>query len=288
MAGILLQIMPPETPLQGARHSGLERLQNGPGPASLSKRGSLIDSADRLRHNPDPWNSGPSPDKNLPTITPVPLHLTTAYIVRDKETILIDAGNPGDEIAIVRALRREGIKPDDVALILITHGHIDHYGSAEALRDLTGAPIAIHRDDADMMRRGSNGPLVLTGILPRLMALMAGRATVLDAGGVEPDISIEATADLAIFGIRGCAISTPGHTSGSISVLLSGGTAVVGDLLFPALPGRGPGFPFFYEDRAMVQRSIQKILSLEPERVFASHGGPWSGAEVQKRFRNGQ
>lgn len=223
----------------------------------------------------------------LPAVIPVPLTLTTAFIVRDRGVLLVDTGNPGDGAAILTAMRREGIGPDDVTLILITHAHPDHYGSADALRDLTGAPIAIHSADAGTMRLGFDGLPFPTGIIPRLIGFATGRMTVLDSGGVEPDIIIEGTADLAAFGIRGSVIPTPGHTPGSVSILVAGGTAIVGDLLVALLRGGRPRMSFRAEDPAAARRSLGTLLTFGPERIYAAHGGPWSGTEVRRRFGEG-
>lgn len=232
--------------------------------------------------------TGCTADRYLPAVIPVPLTLTSAFIVKDRGVLLIDTGNPGDEGPILSAMRRAGIRPDDVSLILVTHGHPDHYGSADALRDLTGAPVAVHEADAGAVRRGYDGLLFPAGIVSRLIGFATGRMTVLDSGGVEPDIVVEGTADLAAFGVRGKVVPTPGHTAGSVSVLIAGGTAVVGDLLSSLIPGGRPRLPFRTEDPAAARRSLRALLAFGPERIYAAHGGPWTGTEVWRRFGNGR
>lgn len=224
----------------------------------------------------------------LPAVIPVPLIQTSAFIVRDRGVLLIDTGNPGDETAILAAMRNAGIRPDDLSLILVTHGHPDHYGSADALRDLTGAPVAVHSADAGMMRRGSDGLRLPTRIIRRLVGFAEGRLTLPDSGGVEPDIVFGGPADLAAFGIRGRIVPTPGHTSGSVSVLVAGGTAVIGDLLSALFPGGRPRLPFGMDDLAAARRSLFTLLTYGPERIYAAHGGPWPGTEVWRRFGGGR
>ena len=64
----------------------------------------------------------------------------------------------GDPARIVAALRAHGADPKDLAAIVQTHGHADHAGCAASLRDLSDAPVIIHRDDAEMLRLGRARP----------------------------------------------------------------------------------------------------------------------------------
>ena len=61
----------------------------------------------------------------------------------------MDAGIPGSERKIARVLARQGLTFADVKLIVVTHAHTDHAGSAARLRALSGAPILAHEADAD-------------------------------------------------------------------------------------------------------------------------------------------
>ncbi|WP_241481251.1 MBL fold metallo-hydrolase [Methanoculleus sediminis] len=225
--------------------------------------------------------------RRLPAVVAVPLGVTSAFIVRDRGVLLVDTGKPGDEAAVLAAMKQAGIGPDEITLILVTHGHQENYGSADALRELTGAPVAVHEADAGAMRLGVGGLRFPGGVVPRLIGLAGGNVAS-GPGGVDPDIVIGGVADLAAFGIRGRVIPTPGHTPGSVSVFVAGGTAIVGDLLSALFPGGRARLPFRTGDPAAARRSIRGLLALGVERIYAAHGGPWSGAEVSGRFGNGR
>ncbi len=226
--------------------------------------------------------------RSLPAVVAVPLGATTAFIVRDQSALLVDTGNPGDEVAILTAMKQAGIRRDEVSLILVTHGHPENYGSADALRELTGAPVAVHEADAGAVRLGVDGLRFPARVVPGLIRLVRERRIVSGPGGIEPDIIIEGIADLGAFGLRGRIVPTPGHTPGSVSVLLAGGTAIVGDLLSALFPGGRPRLPFRMDDPVAARRSIADLLALGPEQVYATHGGPWRGAAVLRRFGNGR
>ena len=71
-----------------------------------------------------------------------PLGIVNAHLVLcEQGCILVDAGLPGSEKRIQRALRSAGLSFKDIKLIVVTHGHVDHAGSAASLRELSGAPI---------------------------------------------------------------------------------------------------------------------------------------------------
>ena len=89
--------------------------------------------------------------------------------------------------------------------------------------------------------------------------------------------------------MRGRVIETPGHTPGSVSVVLDGGEAIVGDVLaggylgFKVMP-RSPRYHLYAEDPGEVLRSIKKVLELSPTAVFTGHGGPLDPETVRRRF----
>ena len=208
-----------------------------------------------------------------------------AFIVRSERTIIIDTGLPGFGEKILARMEKLGIKPSDVSLILITHGHHDHYGSAAFLKEKTGAPVAIHKNDAEALRTGINPPLYPVGVMGRIMEVVSGMIKTPKVQGMEPDILIEDEMDLAKFGIDGRVIPTPGHTAGCITVLLAGGCALQGDMIFGGLLRKHtPGFPYFCQDRAQLLKSIQFILDKNPKIIYAGHGGPFTAGQVWRKF----
>ena len=94
----------------------------------------------------------------------------------DGGNILVDTATPGKADHILASLAAHGVLPEDIRLILITHGHIDHFGSAAALRERTGAPVAVHAGDAEALRQGVHQPdsLEPTGGLLKLLPLTEG------------------------------------------------------------------------------------------------------------------
>ena len=63
------------------------------------------------------------------------------FLLRSRGTIAVDGGSPGKGDAFRNRPDRAGIAPSDVRLLVPTHGHWDHVGSARAVQEGTGAPI---------------------------------------------------------------------------------------------------------------------------------------------------
>jgi hydroxyacylglutathione hydrolase len=177
------------------------------------------------------------------------------YILGDEETkeaVVIDPG--GDDDEILEALQNSGLK---LKLIIDTHGHFDHVDANQPLKAATGAQIAIHEADAQMLVQPSAEALFFTG-----NRLRPSQADILLKEG-----------DVLSFGkYRLKVLHTPGHTAGGISLVLEDHTYVyVGDLLFAGSIGRTdfPGGSF----EALVEAVRSKIFPLgDNYTVFPGHG----------------
>lgn len=202
---------------------------------------------------------------------------STAYLlIEGGRAMLVDASMPDIAPRVLDTLGRVGAHLD---LIVLTHFHYDHVGAAEALRAATGAKIAIHRLDADALRRGGKLELVGGRLRGRLMAPGINRTR---RAGITPDIELADHEDLTGHGGFGRALHTPGHTPGSICILLDDGTAFAGDALSEHIlrPHRAAG-PLFIDDHDEAARSIE-VIDRAAVTVYVAHLGELHRPSLQR------
>jgi glyoxylase-like metal-dependent hydrolase (beta-lactamase superfamily II) len=205
--------------------------------------------------------------------------VANTHIVTDSRgVIVVDAGMPHQAHRIVNQIRALGHSPQDLRLILITHGHVDHAGSAVALKRLTGAPMALHRADARLVGTpdlkippGRNATIDAIGRLIRTFGWVVPLET------FTPDIWIEDGQSLREFGIDARVVHTPGHTMGSVSVMCDDGTLFVGDAILNLVH---VAFPLFWEDVAATRESALKIQALKPRVCYTAHGRAFDANEL--------
>ena len=75
------------------------------------------------------------------SIHAIPLGIDSVYVVKDEGAVMIDGGAPKKCKAFLKGLDAIGIKPEEIQLIILTHGHWDHIGSAAEIKELTGAKV---------------------------------------------------------------------------------------------------------------------------------------------------
>lgn len=219
-------------------------------------------------------------------VIPIPLGMVSSYLIKGEKHVLVDAGVCGGENKIIKKIIENGINPKDIELILLTHGHDDHFGGAKVLREITGAKIAIHKNDVENLRNGNNGKLEPTGKISKLLSKLVNSNKGLKDKGLEPDIIIEDKLDLSKLGIKGEVISTPGHTPGSISIVLESKEVIVGDLMMAFINKKKPKYPMWATSISEVNESIGRIMGFSPRIIYAGHGGPFSPEVVLKSFEN--
>jgi hydroxyacylglutathione hydrolase len=212
-------------------------------------------------------------------IHPIKLGVDHCYIIQGEGTIMIDAGSPRQATRFRKTMARLGIDPRSIRLIVVTHGHWDHIGSARDIQEITGAKIGMHYREKDWLEQslkplppavttwGSIFKMTMSVFLPLVNFPPARVDVVLGDEGLS----------LADHGIPGKIIYTPGHSMGSISVLLNTGDAFVGDLAMNEFPLRlSPGFPIFAEDMQKVRESWRLLLDQGAKTVYPAHGKPFA------------
>lgn len=217
----------------------------------------------------------------------LPFNMVNAHIIKTETgCILVDAGIPGSERKISRVLARHGLDFKDIKLIIVTHAHTDHAGSAARLRDLSGAPILAHRDDADFYSRKVPMTFCPTGLVGRLFIKTPLPHQPYE--GFVPDMMMANgdTLNLHEFGVGGVIRHTGGHTPGSIAIELSSQDALVGDLVASGILIGGIAFtkhamrPPFEDDPQAVSRELQRMVQSGTKRFYMGHGGPLGADEV--------
>ncbi|GJJ00384.1 MBL fold metallo-hydrolase [Duganella rhizosphaerae] len=208
-------------------------------------------------------------------------------IIGDGGCVLVDAGLPGSEGKIARVLRRHGLTFADIRLIVITHAHVDHAGSAARLRELSGAPVLAHRGDLPYYRQLLPMTFCSTGWFGRLFL----RTGLIRQPYVPftPDILMGdgQLVPLSQYGVEGVACHTPGHTAGSVSIELAGGEVLVGDLiasgvLLGGLVRTGHAIrPPFEDDPHATASALQRLVDAGMRTFYMGHGGPLPAAEVR-------
>ena len=221
----------------------------------------------------------------------LPLGWNDCYLIREKGTIMIDAGGKNKTRALKKALKDIGVNPKTIGLIVITHGHPDHITSAKDFKELTGAKIAMHHLDKACLEKGerkntqkqkttkgsswrwffSKTRALFNAMLNREIPTCEVEVTVEDDG-----------LSLKDYGVSGRIIHTPGHTSGSVSVVLDSGEAFVGDLAMNKFPLRMGTAYRAAEDTAAMRESLRHLLKLNVTTIYPGHGKPFPVKTIRR------
>jgi hydroxyacylglutathione hydrolase len=185
--------------------------------------------------------------------------------------VLVDTHYPGKESRLLRRFAREGIAADRFSLVVLTHGHADHAGSAAALRERLDVPVAAGAGDEGMLASGEMGELHFTGSAGRLASVLIKR----HFPPLVPDRVVAERLDLSPYGVRGEVRHVGGHTPGSLVVTLPDeGVVLVGDLVRSRLlRHHRPQLHFVHDDVERAHRVLDDLLEEGFTSFVPSHGG---------------
>jgi hydroxyacylglutathione hydrolase len=150
----------------------------------------------------------------IKTFTSGAFQVNSYLLVIEKEAIIID---PFESKEILKEIRDIKLK-----YILLTHGHIDHILAVNEIKEKTNAKIAIHKDDLNLLNNENENMSISFNVKLKK---------------ITPDIILEDNQILQIKNKELKIIHTPGHTQGSISILIDN-NLFSGDTLFEDSIGR--------------------------------------------------
>lgn len=190
--------------------------------------------------------------------------MSNCYIVgcqETKEAVVIDPG--AEPEVILAALEEADLK---VKYIINTHGHIDHIGAVKEVREATGAPVIIHKEDASLFENDHENLSMFVGT----QLILAPAEKVVEEGDT---ITFGSDYTMKV-------IHTPGHTRGGMSLHMDS-VVFTGDTLFAASIGRSdlPGG----NHRQLISAIKEKLFPLGDDTVVYPGHGPESTIGREKK-----
>ncbi len=196
--------------------------------------------------------------------------------------VLVDSAAPGMFGWLVKSLRQVGIKPEQLAGVVVTHFHLDHVGTAMALQKC-GVPMYALAAEVPILMgnaphsgyRGTAG-----GILLAAERLFFGNPSFLGVRSL--------SVGEKLLGTTWEVVETPGHTPGSLALYNQDtGDLLSGDTLVSDFGCPRANLSFFTADSDKLIESALNLMALEPKYIHPAHGKPLplsAYAKVQKEL----
>ncbi len=177
-----------------------------------------------------------------------------------QQAVIIDPGAEAKQILDMVA--REKVT---VSHIINTHGHVDHVGANEEVRQALGVPILVHEQDGEMSKKPHAS---LSAFLGKLKL-------------AEPDTLLKGGDKVTVGNLEFTVIETPGHTKGSITLAVDN-VLFTGDTLFAGSIGRTdlPGGSF----KEIISSIKEKLLVYPDDTVVYPGHGPESTIGQEKKY----
>lgn len=191
------------------------------------------------------------------------------YIVsRGKDAILFDTSSGAARDKVIEECGKYDLK-----LVVLSHTHFDHAENAAVISERFKVPVAYHEADDELFDDYNAQPLKSYGLVGFVVLKISlsqlektkvtrpsNRFFVKEGDSFEdygfPDVKV---------------VELPGHTKGSIGLLVSGSSLLAGDALDNWIT---PATGHLYYDKAALEKTAERIKSLGNVTVYYGHGNP--------------
>jgi len=198
--------------------------------------------------------------------------ITNCFLVEKNEiTLLIDTGQKRFSEKLKSQLSILLKKQNKLDYLILTHSHYDHAENAKMVKQLFSPTLVAHKNETQFLKEGftklPRGTNMITDAITKLGNKYARQIGEYDP--VETDIEID---DLYLFENNSSIkiIHTPGHTIGSISIIIDDEIALVGDTLFGLFKNKI--LPPFADNKEDLYKSWLKLLNASCKSFIPAHG----------------
>ena len=217
------------------------------------------------------------------TIIPIPVKGANAYLIKSENGfLLVDTGSSANIRVFKDALKKAGGTLADIKAIVITHAHYDHVGNVKQLKMESGAYVIINAQEQSLLEKGfttiPNGTSNIFKLIVFFARKFASSQSYFPA--VTPDITFKTEYDLEPFGFSAKVIHTPGHTTGSSSVLVDGDKCICGDMCFNIMPNSV--YPVFANDTEQLHATLKALQEYDIQEFFPGHGKKFGKDKLTK------
>jgi hydroxyacylglutathione hydrolase len=176
-------------------------------------------------------------------------------------------------------------KIESIQYLILTHSHFDHAGNAKVIREKFGCKVIIHQSEDYYLKTGEICPPKGTNNFTKFIVknLAVKFSTRLKCEPCQSDILIDKVMDLNSFGLNAALLHTPGHTPGSVSIIVDDEIALVGDAMFGVF--RESVFPPYADNVAQLIDSWGLLLETKCEIFLPSHGRAKSRFQLLKDYQ---
>ncbi len=203
-------------------------------------------------------------------------------LTNGEKNILIDTSPKYKWQKLQGRLKNSNIKHIDY--LILTHTHFDHVDNAGSIRQKYKPLVIVHRNEAECLSSGENsvpgGTNIFTRAIVSLVAMQISPK--LRSTPCEYDILADEKLDLTDLGFNAYVLHTPGHSSGSVSIIIDDEIAIVGDAMFGVFPCSV--FPPYADNVNQMINSWGKLLETNCRLFIPGHGTANKRALVQKEF----
>ncbi len=204
------------------------------------------------------------------------------YIHHPNSNIIVDTGQPSRRKKLYKRILKNEYLQGKLDYLILTHTHFDHCRNAAFLKQAFKLKIICSQIEATSLEKGFTKAPRGTNYFTDFISFLGSKfPKILSYQAVSPDIEVEQSftipeaEEIKIF-------LSPGHTQGSLSIIVDDSVILSGDNLFGIIPRRV--YPPFADDKKQLMHSWESYLNTNADLFLPGHGKPIKSSLLKKQW----